>query len=227
MTFIYNFNIGGSISILTSDTRQTIEIMGHKFKVKDAEKKIFQLSDYLIAGGGGENNIVDFILEELQCIDLKYIDDCLGVMDNISSKVDSIFYSDKNKDMYAQFFLVGFNQYGQSGFVYYNTDSEDKVISNLLPKGMLHLGAALSSDEVFDEASAKVIQPSLNGLQNTNEFAEKITNYLAEVQKNMYLIDEMSVSDTFCYHILYWDYKENKVRHIADKRKLDVSEVKK
>ncbi|MBX8945625.1 hypothetical protein [Lysinibacillus sp. K60] len=227
MTFIYNFNIGGSISILTSDTRQTIEIMGHQFKVKDAEKKIFQLSDYLIAGGGGENNIVDFILEELQCLDLKYINDCLGVMDNISSKVDSIFYSDKNKDMYAQFFLVGFNQYGQSGFVYYNTDSEDKVTSNLLPKGMLHVGAALSSDEVFDVASAKVIQPSLNGLQNTNEFAEKITNYLAEVQKNMYLIDEMSVSDTFCYHILYWDYKENKVMHIADKRKLDVSEVKK
>ncbi|WGT38482.1 hypothetical protein QH639_22145 [Lysinibacillus sp. 1 U-2021] len=227
MTFIYNFNIGGSISILTSDTRQILEVMGHKFKVKDAEKKIFQLSDYLIAGGGGENNIVDFILEELQCLDLKYIDDCLGVMDNISSKVDSIFYSDKNKDMYAQFFLVGFNQYGQSGFVYYNTDSEDKVTSNLLPKGMLRVGAALSSDEVFDAASAKVIQPSLNGLQNTNEFAEKITNYLAEVQKNMYLIDEMSVSDTFCYHILYWDYKENKVRHIADKRKLDVSEVKK
>ncbi|WP_249645756.1 MULTISPECIES: hypothetical protein [unclassified Lysinibacillus] len=227
MTFIYNFNLGGSICILTSDTRQTIEIMGHKFKVKDAEKKIFQLSDYLIAGGGGENNIVDFILEELQCLDLKYIDDCLGVMDNISSKIDSIFYSDKNKDIYAQFFLVGFNQYGQSGFVYYNTDSEDKVTSNLLPRGKFHAAVASPSNEIFDAAETQVMKPNLSGIQNMNIFAEKVKNYLAEIQKNMYLIDEMSVSDTFCYHILYWDYKENKVMHIADKRKLDVSEVKK
>lgn len=201
--------------------------MGHKFKVKDAEKKIFQLSDYLIAGGGGENNIVDFILEELKGLDLKYIDDCLDVMDNISSKIDSVFYSNKNKGTYAQFFLVGFNQSGQSGYVYYNTDSEDKVLSNLLPKGKFHAAVASPSNEIFDEAETQVMKPNLSGIQNMNIFAEKVTNYLSEIQKNMYLIDEMSVSDTFCYHVMYWDYKKNKVCHIADRQKLDVYEVKK
>ena len=205
MTLVMNLNIGGSLALMTSDTRKLMSMgfLGVEIKhtYSSDKSKIERLTPFCIFGGGGTDSLVEKIKSELKESDAIYIEDFIKPFkESVARLREGLFYRrDMDDDEAAQIFMTGFDSSGSIGVISFVTGKGSEVDYREFGDSEFDLlAAAPSSDELMIALEqAKYIE--------SQGFVEDRISYLADIQRAYHKNDPDSVSEIFDYIAIYKD----------------------
>lgn len=203
MTLIQSFNCGGSVTVMSCDTRQVIKNpFGGFIRIKDANSKLGRISPYCIFGGGGDNRAIDRIRGELDSLSIVFLSEFVTSLQDVINKLKKniIYRNILHGDGNVQILITGFNEDGTSGYINYNSGKKQKVVYEQLDEyEELPIVISPSSDEntvVYGSLQMDVVN-------EINELPSNYIGYMLKAQTAFNLNDEETVSDTFCYCAIF------------------------
>lgn len=203
MTLIQTMNIGGLITLVVSDTRQTMNFFGIAIPYKDSTDKVKRISNHCIYGGGGDTDYVDFIREKVAG-QAEYLEDYESVLIRAKEQAKHRF---EGIEKIYQIFISGFFANGQSGQLTFTSD-EDVVHFQVFEEMEESYSLIAPSADEIDTALSQVSMPEVTSL---DELPQAALEYATAIQRAFYENDSLTVSDKSRYSMIfkppYGDFK--------------------
>lgn len=218
MTLVLNVGVGGLLAAVTSDTRQ---VMRFKFgsyeknwRVEDSEGKASLLTNCVLFAGGGYNELVHRIKDEL-AKKVEPTDDLIAchvklgqVIDEVVNRSDEFNYA-LDDDYFAQVVLTGFTGNWQSGHSAYMLGTGESPQLKIYSEGGID-GVAVAPSEDHMKVIAEhmgVFRP-----RDVSTVLNDTVGMMATIHQTLNLVNSDEVSETCNYVVLYRDLETGQLQ---------------
>lgn len=218
MTLIQGATLGGTLQIMTSDTRRVhfVDVAGKRIEHRftDTESKATRITPFCILGAGGNDNLADLIKEDLDKSDAVYIQDFFEPLKQSIKRLRSEekyrSWIDDGEDNPGLIMIRGFNEDGTTGIIQYITGLDQEADYMQVPLFERHTSFITPSVDELDAIRANV---KFENPGKVDGYMEACISQLAEIQYGVNTVNEEAVSEIFCYTAIFRDPESGEYRH--------------